>query len=264
MKGYQILTYPDLAIAYLFIVFFMAISLFFKLKLEKRFLVGSLRATAQLLLLGFILEEVFALNTWYLVIGYILIMTLVAGFTATKRIDFYYKGIFIDSFAVLWSCSWIAIFTAVVIVIKAKPWYSPQYMIPLMGMILGNMLNGVSLGLDRFCSELLSNRLKVEMILTLGGTRWEAAHIYVKKSIRAGTTPVINMMMIAGVVSLPGMMTGQIIGGISPINAVKYQLMILFIISASTAIGTLLATIITFLRFFNSSHQFHFNAVKEK
>ena len=104
-------------------------------------------------------------------------------------------------------------------------------------MILGNSLNGTSLGLNSFTDALVAHRDRVEMVLAIGGTRWEAARQPVQHAVRTGMIPIINTMMVVGVVSLPGMMTGQLLSGTSPLEAVKYQIVIMFLIAAATALA---------------------------
>jgi putative ABC transport system permease protein len=123
-------------------------------------------------------------------------------------------------------------------------------------MILGNTLNGISLGLDRLGDELSGQRDRVEALLCLGATRWEAAHSAIETAVRTGMIPMINSMMVVGIVSLPGMMTGQLLSGVDPIQAVKYQIVILFLIAAGTALGTISVVLLSFRQLFNSRHQF--------
>ena len=125
-------------------------------------------------------------------------------------------------------------------------------------MILGNTLNGVSLGLDRLGSELRGKRDQVEASLALGATRWEAARKPVQQAVKTGLIPTINAMMVVGIVSLPGMMTGQLLAGTSPLEAVKYQIVIMFLIASGTALGTVSVVLLSFRRLFNSDHQFEY------
>ena len=122
-------------------------------------------------------------------------------------------------------------------------------------MVLGNTLSGISLSLDRFMEGLVRNRLQIETWLALGATRWEATHTEIQTAIRTGMIPTINSMMVMGIVSLPGMMTGQILAGASPLDAVRYQIIIIFAITSGTALGTLAVVVLTWQVLLNSSHQ---------
>src|SRR5438270_12314157 len=104
-----------------------------------------------------------------------LAMTLIAGVAAIQRVQFRYPGIRLASIASVWLSSWAMASLARFVIVRVRPWYSPQYAVPLLGMILGNTLNGISLGLDRLGGELSARRAQVETVLALGGTRWEAA-----------------------------------------------------------------------------------------
>lgn len=101
--------------------------------------------------------------------------------------------------------------------------YTPQYFIPITGMLLGNATSGVSLGLTNIIEALTTQRAQVETMLALGATRWEATKTHVHRAIITAMTPVLNQMSVVGVVSIPGMMTGQILGGQAPLQAARYQ-----------------------------------------
>ena len=148
-------------------------------------------------------------------------------------------------------------------IIQVQPWYDPQYFIPLLGMVLGNTLTGISLGLDRFMESLVNQRQKIETLLALGATRWEATHEEIKAAIRTGMIPMINSMMVMGIVSLPGMMTGQILAGANPLDAVRYQIIIIFAIASATALGTLGVVLLAWQSLLNSSHQLCLDRLKK-
>jgi putative ABC transport system permease protein len=104
--------------------------------------------------------------------------------------------------------------------------------------------------------ELTARRDRVEMALALGATRWEAARDPARQAARAGMIPTLNQMAVVGVVSLPGMMTGQVLAGQSPLQAVRYQIVIMFLIAAASALGTVGAVWLTYRRLFSSDHMF--------
>lgn len=238
------------------------ISLALKLKMEKTLFVGALRMTVQLLLLGMILHWVFELGKWYYVIGLMAIMTTVAGITAVDRVTLKYKGLMTNSLLSVWASSWIVTAIALLFIVQIKPWYSPQYAIPLLGMILGNILNGISLGLERFTHDLHHKKENIETLLALGASRWEAARPYVRDAVRAGLVPIINTMMVVGIVTLPGMMTGQLLAGVQPVSAVKYQIVIIFLIAVATGLGTISGVLLSFRKLFNGRHQFLYKEIK--
>jgi putative ABC transport system permease protein len=211
---------------------------------------------AQLLLIGIILEWAFRVDRWYVVLALMIVMTLVAGAAAIQRTPVRYPGIWVRSITSVFASSWLIGALALFVIIRVRPWFAPQYIIPLLGMILGNTLNGVSLSLDRLGGELRGRRYEVEALLSLGATRWEAARPLIEQAVKTGLIPTINAMMVVGIVSLPGMMTGQILAGASPVEAVKYQIVIMFLLASATALGTVSVVLLSYRRLFNQDHQF--------
>ena len=139
--------------------------------------------------------------------------------------------------------------------LHADPWYHPRYAIPILGMILGNTMNGVSLGLDRLLATAVRERVSIEARLILGWDMPRALASVKRESLRAGLIPTINGMSAAGLVSLPGMMTGQILAGVDPMDAVMYQLLIMFLIAGGTGLGLLLAVLAGARRLTDSRHR---------
>ncbi len=259
---YLQLSYVQVAAAALLIVVNGAISLALKLGLERRLLVAAVRTVVQLLLVGLVLQWVFALSRWYLVVALMGVMALVAGVAAVRRTDRRYPGIWLNAILSVWVSSWLITAAALFGIVDVDPWFSPQYAIPLLGMILGNTLNGISLGLDRLGEELTGRRGEVEGLLALGATRWEAARGPVRHAVRTGMVPIVNTMMVVGIVSLPGMMTGQLLAGVDPVEAVKYQVVIMFLIASGTALGTVGVVVLSYRRLFNPRHQFLYGLIR--
>jgi putative ABC transport system permease protein len=255
-KPYVELSYVQVGLAATLILINGALSVLLRLGLGRRLLLAAFCTVVQLLLIGFILEWVFRVERWYVVLTLMVVMTLVASIAATQRTQVRYSDIWVRSLTAVWASSWLIATLALAVIVRVRPWYTPQYAIPLLGMILGNALNGVSLGLDRLGGELSVRRDQVAGLLALGATRWEAAHPLAQQAVRTGPIPTINAMMVVGLVSLPGMMTGQILAGASPVEAVKYQIVIMFLIASTAALGTVSAVLLSYRRLFNEHHQF--------
>jgi len=254
------LSYVQVGLAASLILINGAASVALGLGLERSLLIASIRTIVQLLLLGLVLQWAFQLDQWYEVVPLLIVMTLVAGITAVQRNQRRYPGIWWSTLVSVWASSWLITGFALLVVFGATDkWYQPQYAIPLLGMVLGNTLNGISLGLNTMTESLVTERRRVEAMLTLGATRWEAASPMVRHAIRTGMIPIINSMMVVGIVSLPGMMTGQLLSGTAPISAVKYQIVIMFLIASATALGTASAVVLSYGHLFNRDHQFLFN-----
>jgi len=247
----------ELVLAAALILINGAISLLLRLDLERRLLVASIRTVVQLLLIGLVLEWIFFPGRpWYVITALMLAMTLIAAGSAVRRTGYRYRGIWTDGIVAMASSSWLIVAVALFGIVRPDKWYMPQYAIPLLGMILGTTLNGISLGLDRLGEELDTKRDRVETLLALGATRWEAAHQAIQRAVRTGMIPLINRMMIVGLVNLPGMMTGQILGGVDPLQAVMYQIVIMFLVASGASLGACSAVLASYLRLFSKDHQF--------
>ncbi|NBB94845.1 MAG: iron export ABC transporter permease subunit FetB [Planctomycetes bacterium] len=231
------------------------ISVVLDLRLEKKLAIAAARTVLQLALIGYALGWVFQVGHWWSIPIVVLIMFAVAGRAAVKRSSRRVRGMTVLAFVALVASGMVTIFTITFAVIGVQPWYTPQYLIPLLGMALGNGLTGISLCVDQMLDSLTERRGEVEMELSLGATRWEAARGPLADAVRRGMIPIINSMMVVGVVSLPGMMTGQIIAGQIPVEAVKYQIMVMFMIAGATSMGCILMGLMIYRRLFNARHQ---------
>jgi putative ABC transport system permease protein len=252
----QALSLADVAIATLLIVVNGAVSAALSLGLGRKLAIAAIRTVVQLLAIGYVLGWVFRFDRWYVVLPLMALMTLVAGFAGASRGTHSYRGQRVDSVVSIWLSAWLVAAVGLFAVIRIHPWYAPQYAIPILGMILGNTLTGVSLAIERMTEALTARRDRVEMALALGATRWEAARAPAREAVRAGMIPTLNQMSVVGVVSLPGMMTGQVLAGQPPLQAVRYQIVIMFLIAASSALGTLGAVLLTYRRLFSPEHRF--------
>lgn len=252
-----LLSATDLGLA-AFLVFMLALlSRRMQLGLEGQLLVAATRTVIQLLLIGLVLQALFSHVNLLWIGAMALVMLLAAGREVMARQQRRFTGVwgfgmgtlamFISSFAVA--------SLALVTIINTDPWYTPQYAIPLLGMMLGNTMNGIALGLDRLTQTTWQQRAVIEQRLMLGETRSEAISEIRKESMRSGMMPIINAMAAAGLISLPGMMTGQILAGSPPIEAVKYQILIMFLITAGTGFGVSTALWLASRRLFDDRHR---------
>lgn len=250
------LDYWDLALAALLMLLSAAISLALSLKLEKKLLIATLRTVIQLSLIGLVLKWLFSYQTWYFVLPIIMVMTLIAAQTASSKSRHRYRGAFWDSLLAITTASWSITAIGIFIILSVKPWYTPQYIIPILGLVLGNTLTAVSLTIERYTSELRDHQHRIDLYLSLGATAWEASRDCTRYALSAGMLPTINAMTVVGLVSLPGMMTGQILAGSPPQQAVNYQILTMFLIAAATALSCLGIILLTFQRLFSRDHCF--------
>jgi putative ABC transport system permease protein len=252
----QQLSLGDVGIAALLIVLNGAVSLALSLGLGRQLALASVRTVVQLLAIGYVLGWVFGHPHWYVVLPLATLMTVIAGMAGAARGKRSYAGQRVDSLLSVWLSGWLVTSVGLFVVIRVHPWYTPQYTVPILGMILGNTLTGVALGMERMSEELVAHRDWVETVLALGGSRWEAARDAARAAVRAGMLPTLNQMAVVGVVSLPGMMTGQVLAGQSPLQAVRYQIVIMFLIAAASSLGTVGAVLLSFRRLFSADHVF--------
>lgn len=258
------LTPFDLSLAAIFVISLAAISRLSQLGIGKRILISALRTTVQLFLIGLVLKSLFA-NIKPIWVGLMAFIMLCA---ATREVVARQKnplksawGFGIGSVSMFIS-SFVITSLALIVIIKQDPWYTPRYAIPILGMMLGNTMNGVAIGMDRLTSTAKQQKKTIEARLMLGQSWKEAISDIRRDSIRSGMIPIINSMAIAGLVSLPGMMTGQILAGNPPVEAVKYQIMIMFLIASGTGFGSLFAVSLTSKRLFDSRHRLCLDRLK--
>jgi putative ABC transport system permease protein len=253
----------QLALAAALVLVNVGLSWALRLGLGRSLLIASLRMSAQLLLVGLVLDWVFALNDPLSVLAIAMVMATLAAVAAVNRTRRRFAGVYWDALVSVVGAAFVVTGAAVIGIIRVDPWFDAQYAIPLLGMVLGNVLNGISLALDRFTEGVVSRRERIEAFLSLGATRWEAAHDLVRDALRVGMIPTINSMMVMGVVSLPGMMTGQILAGAAPTDAVRYQIVIVFMIAAATALGGAGVTLLAFRRLFDARHRLRVDRLHE-
>jgi UDP-glucose/iron transport system permease protein len=236
------------------------------LGLGKSTLIASARTTVQLLLVGFVLKALFANVSlrWVSVAAVIMLLAAGGEIMARQRRRFtgpwgYGLGtvsVFLSSFAVT--------LLALTVLIGPQPWYEPRYAIPLLGMIMGNAMTGVAVGLDTLTNLAWQQRAMIEARLMLGHT-WKAAIRDIRsQSAYSGLIPIVNAMATAGIVSLPGMMTGQILAGNPPMEAVKYQILIMFLVASGTGFGTFGALSLGARRLFDERQRLRLDRLRQR
>ncbi len=247
----------DLCIAAGLVVLLALLSFRLKLGLERQMIYSAVRMTVQLLLIGMVLQYLFASRTWWLIVVVSLVMLVAAGAEVRSRLKHKIRGFF--GFGVGAGSMFVSSFSvtllALLVIINQHPWYEPRYAIPFLGMLLGNTMTGVALASDRMTSLFYEQRETLEQRLMLGQTWREAVADLRRDCMRTGMIPIINSMAAAGLVSLPGMMTGQILGGSPPVEAVKYQILIMFLIAAGTGFGVICSIMMIERHMFDKRHR---------
>lgn len=141
-------------------------------------------------------------------------------------------------------------------VLGVRPLWLPQYFVPLLGCLMGNIISGISLGLTTLLEEFLSDHDQLEVSLAMGATRWEACESLVQRSLVAALTPMMNQMSVVGLVSVPGLMAGMLLQGASPLQAAVYQVILMGIIGMTALCCSALLALMSLLRIVDSCHRF--------
>ncbi len=246
----------DLSLAFGLILIAVSLSRWQHLGLAKDFIIGAIRTIVQLVLVGYVLVYIFAANRWYITVAALLLMLTVATFAAVGR-QKNRRGQsihWLTGTAMLLGSGFTLIYISS-LVVRVHPWYDPRYMIPIFGMIVGSAMNGASIALERLAGEMEARRAEIEAYLALGATYQQAAQQPVRQALRASLIPTVNGLMVVGIVTLPGMMTGQILAGSSPLTAVRYQIVVVFMQAAAVAITTAVVTLWYRRTFFTSALQ---------
>ena len=255
--NYISLNYGELAIASGLVLVDAALSVIFGLRVHRSLLIAAVRLTIQLTLVGMVLKFLFSVTSPVWTALTVLGMVLFAGHEVILRQDRRLTGWW--SYGLGTGCmmaSSILVTTfALLTALRPEPWYDPRYTIPLLGMILGNCMTGIALGLNTLTTSLVARRAGVEAQLMLGGSRWEAVAPVTREALRSALMPTINSMAATGLVSLPGMMTGQILGGVPPVEAVKYQILVMFLIAGGTGFGAVAAVLSGVYRLTDARHR---------
>ncbi|MCM3321488.1 ABC transporter permease [Cytobacillus kochii] len=246
------MTFFQLSLTLIFVLIPILLSKTFRLGLEKDVLIATIRSIIQLLAVGYVLQFVFDSESFFYIFLMIILIITAAVHNARK------KGVMIKGITwklILTYCFIEVLTQSVLISLKIIP-ATAQYMIPISGMIIGNAMVLSILFLNRFTAEIENRTGEVELLLSLGGTPKQAIHRQLMTSIRASTIPTIESQKTIGLVQLPGMMSGQIIAGADPVQAVMFQLLILFMLLSSAVITSIILGFLSYPTMFNERMQF--------
>lgn len=236
------MTWLALGFTLLFIFITMLVSMWQKLGLEKDIAVGSIRAAIQLLAIGYVLHFIFQTDSIYYLVLMVLVMIIVASWNASQR-GKNVKGIF---WRIALSIVTMELFMMIFLLGLKIIEPTPQYIIPLSGMTIGNAMLVSSLFTSHIRRELEASKGQVETLLSLGATASQALQGVRKRAVKFSMIPMIDSLKTVGLVQLPGMMTGMIIAGADPVEAVRYQILILFAHAGSAAMTSMLLSVLYF------------------
>lgn len=243
--SYVALTPPDLiAAAGLFLLSGFA-SIVLRLDIERSLTIAALRMVLQLAAMGFVLRFVFEQTSAAWTLALAAVMILAAGWETLTRPGSRLFGwrTYALSTGTLFVTGVCATLYATLVVIGPEPPFAPRFVLPILGMVLGNALTGVSLVLTTLSESAERERASIEARLALGQTRFEAMSGAMRTATRTGLLPILNAMAASGVVAVPGMMTGQILAGADPLEAAKYQIMIMLVLAGASGLAVTLSAL---------------------
>lgn len=241
----------SIVLMFIFIIIPIVISKSFNLRLEKDTLIAAIRSFVQLLIVGYILQFIFDQESHIFII--LMVMLIIGAATQNAR----KKGLEIPGITWKLLLAFVAIeliTQGILLGFKITP-PTAQYIIPISGMIVGNAMVLSILFLNRFMSEVKQNENVIELVLCLGGTPKQAIHKQLITSIQSSVIPTIEQQKTIGLVQLPGMMSGQIIGGADPIEAVLFQILIVFMLLTSATMTSVILGFLSYPTLFNKKQQ---------
>ncbi len=214
--------------SYVLVLFALVYSYREKLGIEKTLLISSIRAFIQLLILGYILVFIFRLKSIWELSLVLLFMVIFATYTAEKRVSLEFRGFTVAFLSILVASSTVIASLMSIGIITTKP----NEIIPIGGMVIGNSLNVYTLFVDRLKNEITSSIELIENKIALGSSLEKSIHEQIKSSIKAALIPVVNTLQTVGLIHIPGVTVGMLLAGAKPLEAVSYQLVIMYMMVA--------------------------------
>lgn len=256
MNGAVNLNIWQLVAVYVFVIILILIVRMRGIAREKQILLSTVRMTVQLVLVGYLLVYLFDNINPFFTIGVVIIMEVFAVYNIFKRAKYRLSKRLKRAVAISMTIGTLScLFYFLLVVLRVNPWYNPRYFIPIAGMIIGNSMTGVSVGVNQLVDGMQTKKHLVESALMLGASPKIAAKDIVNSAFDSAILPTINSMLGMGIVFLPGMMTGQILSGTSPLTAIEYQIAIMLSILGSVALTVVIFVQLGYKSFFNSEDQ---------
>ncbi|GAA0738981.1 ABC transporter permease [Clostridium oceanicum] len=256
MNGVINLSNYQVALAFVFILIVFIIFKHRGIRKEKELIISSLRMTFQLVLVGYLLTYIFKNPNPIVTMIIIFLMEVFSVYTIFKKFKNRLSNNLKKVIALSVSLgTFICIIYFLLVVVRIKPWYNPQYLIPIAGMFIGNSMTGVGLGINSLVEGMTTKKEYIEEALILGATPKIASKEIINNSFDAAIMPTMNSMIGMGIVFLPGMMTGQILSGIIPTTAISYQIVIMLGILGSVSLSIISTLIFGYKTFFNKENQ---------
>ncbi|MBM3163060.1 MAG: iron export ABC transporter permease subunit FetB [Chlorobi bacterium] len=246
---------PQLLLAFVFILIAQASSFIYHLGLNRDISVGALRTFAQLFLMGYVLTFILGTQSLLLTLAVFAVMVVSAMFIVRGRVKEKQVAYVLPTFLTMLVTYFATAVFVSGFIVGTTPWWEPRYFIPTLGMVIGNSMSAIAIALERMFRDMRVQRDVVEMKLALGANYREASDEVFRNAVTAGMIPSINAMMGVGLVFIPGMMSGQILSGTDPLVAIRYQIVVMFMLVGSTALTSIIVMLIVRKRCFGSGEE---------
>ncbi|NTU90345.1 MAG: iron export ABC transporter permease subunit FetB [Chlorobiaceae bacterium] len=246
---------PQLLLALLFIIMAQVTSMIWHLGLNRDITIGALRTVSQLFLMGYALTFIFRAESLPLTVGIFVVMVVSAVFIVKGRVRERDVPYLLPTFITMVTSYFLTALFVSYAIVGVTPWWEPRYFIPTAGMVIGNSMSALAISIERLFSQMRQQRELIEMKLSLGADFREASSEIFRSAVKAGMIPSINAMMGVGLVFLPGMMSGQILAGTDPLIAIRYQIVVMFMLVGSTALSSIIVMLVIRRRCFGSGEE---------
>lgn len=255
MNSPQVLDLQDLAWALGLIGISIGLLQWQRVGLAREIALAAARSILQLLVMGLGLQLVWQFDNPIVTIGGIGALALATTIAASNRIGDRMKNLLPIVGGAIFTGLLVAVGYTILVVIKPTNWHQPQYLVTCAGICLGYLLNNTAIAGERLIGEIDRHQAEIETQLSLGATPAQAIAVYRQSAIKSALVPTIDTLMVAGLVTIPGFLTGELLANVQPVNAAGYQIIVLFAVMASNTIATLLVTNGITKRYFNQYSQ---------
>ncbi|AFZ56064.1 iron export ABC transporter permease subunit FetB [Anabaena cylindrica FACHB-243] len=245
----------DLALAVALIAIALGLSAWEKLGLELNLALATGRTILQLIVLGYVLDFIFAVDNVWAVLAILTIMLTITAIVARNRISQKVPQVLPLVWGAIFVSTALTLLYTNFLIIQPDRWYEPRYLIPLACILIGNGMNAAAVAGERLVSAINQSPAEIETHLSLGATPQQAISPYRKDAIRAALLPTLNQMMLIGMVTIPAFTSGQLLAGVKPLEAVSYEILIMFMVVVANLLTTILVTKGLCRQFFNNAMQ---------
>ncbi len=260
----SLISWTDLLWAFSLIVLTLGIVRYLKLDLEKVLAIGALRTFVQLIALGYVFHFIFTIDSPLHFFALLTVISLFAGFEGQRRQTQAIPRYFLLQVSVVIFSTAIVLGLILGVILDLHPWYNPVVSIPLGGMIMGQVLNSSSLAANNLSRSLRDRQQEIELRLALGANRIQATLPVLRESVHSAMIPAINSMNTVGIVSIPGVLVGSLLAGLQPLVAIKYQIMVMYLWVAGTAIATASMGFLICVTYLNAHHQLRRDLLRQE